>query len=188
MREARAIESIIWLFHKLFFWYLLLSCQNFSSSCLDNRSTKKNFQVMFTIRQFSGFSFSDHCVSFFCISWYHFSSVDNANACLLDVYHCIGYLKSFKCLICPDKVSVEQYTFILTASKELPKQCIRYGTTTARYALRKNVGVRIPDDVICQAILGKMDAPLISTRFVWTMLIKTGSFCHFPIHSLNCFS
>ncbi|XP_044501086.1 uncharacterized protein YciO isoform X2 [Mangifera indica] len=55
------------------------------------------------------------------------------------------------------------YTFILTASKELPKQCIRYGTTTARYALRKNVGVRIPDDVICQAILGKMDAPLIST-------------------------
>ncbi|GLT69838.1 hypothetical protein SLA2020_419560 [Shorea laevis] len=55
------------------------------------------------------------------------------------------------------------YTFILTASKALPKQCIRYGTTTAKYASRKNVGVRIPDDPICQAILEKMDAPLICT-------------------------
>lgn len=61
---------------------------------------------------------------------------------------------------------MEQYTFILTASKELPKQCVRYGTTTAKYGWRKNVGVRIPDDAICQAILQKMDAPLISTRFV----------------------
>ncbi|KAL8474868.1 hypothetical protein ACS0TY_030602 [Phlomoides rotata] len=55
------------------------------------------------------------------------------------------------------------YTFILTASKALPKQCIRYGTTTSKYASRKNVGVRIPDDTVCQAILEKMDAPLIST-------------------------
>jgi len=55
------------------------------------------------------------------------------------------------------------YTFILTASKELPKQCIRYGTATSKYAARKNVGVRMPDDAICQAILEKMDAPLIST-------------------------
>ncbi|XP_011007436.1 PREDICTED: yrdC domain-containing protein, mitochondrial isoform X1 [Populus euphratica] len=55
------------------------------------------------------------------------------------------------------------YTFILTASKELPKQCVRYGTTTAKYASRKNVGIRMPDDAICQAILEKMDAPLIST-------------------------
>ncbi|GMP29672.1 hypothetical protein CsSME_00004666 [Camellia sinensis var. sinensis] len=55
------------------------------------------------------------------------------------------------------------YTFILTASKELPKQCTRYGTTTSKYAYRKNVGVRIPDDSVCQAILEKMDAPLIST-------------------------
>ncbi|CAL5380251.1 hypothetical protein CsSME_00051010 [Camellia sinensis var. sinensis] len=56
-----------------------------------------------------------------------------------------------------------QYTFILTASKELPKQCTRYGTTTSKYAYRKNVGVRIPDDTVCQAILEKTDAPLIST-------------------------
>ncbi|XP_022852323.1 uncharacterized protein LOC111373951 isoform X2 [Olea europaea var. sylvestris] len=47
--------------------------------------------------------------------------------------------------------------------KELPKQCTRYGTTTSKYAPRKNVGVRIPDDAVCQAILEKMDAPLIST-------------------------
>ncbi|XP_057491066.1 uncharacterized protein LOC130776860 [Actinidia eriantha] len=55
------------------------------------------------------------------------------------------------------------YTFILTASKELPKQCTRYGTTTPKCVIRKNVGVRIPDDAVCQAILEKMDAPLIST-------------------------
>ncbi|KAL7195593.1 hypothetical protein ACSBR1_035759 [Camellia fascicularis] len=57
----------------------------------------------------------------------------------------------------------ERYTFILTARKELPKQCTRYGTTTSKYAYRKNVGVRIPDDAVCQVILEKMDAPLIST-------------------------
>ncbi|XP_027352037.1 uncharacterized protein LOC113862928 [Abrus precatorius] len=55
------------------------------------------------------------------------------------------------------------YTFILIASKELPKQCIRFGTSAAKYASRKNVGVRMPDDAICQAILKEMDAPLIST-------------------------
>lgn len=55
------------------------------------------------------------------------------------------------------------YTFILIASKELPKQCIRFGTTAAKYASRKNVGVRMPDDAICQAILKEMDAPLICT-------------------------
>ncbi|CAK8532649.1 unnamed protein product [Lathyrus sativus] len=55
------------------------------------------------------------------------------------------------------------YTFILMASKALPKQCIRFGTTSAKYASRKNVGVRMPDDAICQAILKKMTAPLICT-------------------------
>ncbi|CAN4082288.1 unnamed protein product [Withania somnifera] len=55
------------------------------------------------------------------------------------------------------------YTFILTASKRLPKQCTRHGTATSKYALRKNVGVRIPDDLVCQAILEKLDGPLIST-------------------------
>lgn len=61
---------------------------------------------------------------------------------------------------------MQQYTFILTANKALPKQCIRYGTAAAKYAARKNVGVRMPDDAICQEILKKMDAPLISSRLV----------------------
>ncbi|XP_030530772.1 uncharacterized protein YciO isoform X3 [Rhodamnia argentea] len=60
-------------------------------------------------------------------------------------------------------IADSKYTFILTASKELPKQCTRYGTTAAKYAHRKSVGVRIPDDAICQAILERMDSPLIST-------------------------
>ncbi|XP_052197021.1 uncharacterized protein LOC127804239 [Diospyros lotus] len=55
------------------------------------------------------------------------------------------------------------YTFILIASKELPKRCTAYGTTTAKFVHQRNVGVRIPDDAVCQAILEKMDAPLIST-------------------------
>ncbi|KAK4367365.1 hypothetical protein RND71_011157 [Anisodus tanguticus] len=54
------------------------------------------------------------------------------------------------------------YTFILTASKQLPKQCTRYGTAASKYVSRKNVGVRIPDDPVCQAILEKLDEPLIS--------------------------
>ncbi|KAF9604070.1 hypothetical protein IFM89_001956 [Coptis chinensis] len=59
------------------------------------------------------------------------------------------------------------YTFILPASKNLPKQCSRYGTTTAKYTTRKNVGVRMPNDAICQAILNKLEAPLISTSAKW---------------------
>ncbi|CAI9111584.1 OLC1v1011842C1 [Oldenlandia corymbosa var. corymbosa] len=55
------------------------------------------------------------------------------------------------------------YTFILTASKELPRQCTRYGTTSAKYVTRKNIGVRMPDDPVCQALLEKLDAPLIAT-------------------------
>nr|GEW27562.1 DHBP synthase RibB-like alpha/beta domain-containing protein [Tanacetum cinerariifolium] len=55
------------------------------------------------------------------------------------------------------------YTFILTASKALPKQCVKYGTAVSRYASRKSVGVRIPDDAVCQAVLEKMGAPLITT-------------------------
>ncbi|KAF3771885.1 Uncharacterized protein EJ110_NYTH59246 [Nymphaea thermarum] len=54
------------------------------------------------------------------------------------------------------------YTFILPASKELPKQCTFHGTV-AKCVLRKTVGVRMPDDPICQAILEKLDQPLICT-------------------------
>ncbi|KAL6900927.1 hypothetical protein ACP4OV_005603 [Aristida adscensionis] len=54
------------------------------------------------------------------------------------------------------------YTFILPASKQFPKQCIKHGSST-RYAKRRQVGVRIPDDPICQAILQNLDEPLICT-------------------------
>ncbi|EEC83936.1 hypothetical protein EE612_045544 [Oryza sativa] len=54
------------------------------------------------------------------------------------------------------------YTFILPATKELPKQCIRHGSST-RYAKRRQVGVRLPDDPICEAILQNLDEPLICT-------------------------
>lgn len=63
-----------------------------------------------------------------------------------------------------DCILPSQYTFILTASKELPKQCVGYGTASVKYASRKNVGVRISDDAVCQAILQEMDSPLICTR------------------------
>ncbi|CAL9117296.1 unnamed protein product [Musa textilis] len=58
------------------------------------------------------------------------------------------------------------YTFILPATKELPKQCIKSGRT-ARYESRKHVGVRMPNDSICQAILQNLDEPLVSTSVKW---------------------
>lgn len=51
------------------------------------------------------------------------------------------------------------YTFILTASKNLPKQCTNCGSDNGK----KSIGVRLPDDPVAKAILEKMDAPLIST-------------------------
>ena len=41
-----------------------------------------------------------------------------------------------------------QYTFILTASKQLPKQCTDYQSGKSKQ--RKSVGVRIPDDLVLQ--------------------------------------
>ena len=43
-----------------------------------------------------------------------------------------------------------QYTFILTASKQLPKQCTDYQSGKSKQ--RKSVGVRIPDDTVLQVI------------------------------------
>lgn len=74
-----------------------------------------------------------------------------------------------------------KYTFILPASKGLPKQCVKYGAA-AKYAVRKDVGIRIPDDAICQAILGKLDSPLISTRLIQAKFIL----CHMLFNS-SCF-
>ena len=41
-----------------------------------------------------------------------------------------------------------QYTFILTASKQLPKQCTDYQSGKTKQ--RKSVGVRMPDDITLQ--------------------------------------
>ncbi len=49
-----------------------------------------------------------------------------------------------------------QYTFILTASKQLPKQCTDYQSGKSKQ--RKSVGVRIPDDAVLQVL-----APLCQT-------------------------
>ncbi|XP_058736749.1 uncharacterized protein LOC131609110 isoform X2 [Vicia villosa] len=80
-----------------------------------------------------------------------------AIACDLTNHSAIERLRRIK------NIDASKYTFILMASKALPKQCIRFGTTSAKYASRKNVGVRMPDDAICQAILKEMSAPLICT-------------------------
>ncbi|CAM6092215.1 unnamed protein product [Calypogeia fissa] len=56
------------------------------------------------------------------------------------------------------------YTFILPASKEMPKQCTTFGGSAAlSCAPRKSVGVRMPNDEICKAILEKLDEPLLCT-------------------------
>ncbi|KAJ4730769.1 Threonylcarbamoyl-AMP synthase [Rhynchospora pubera] len=57
------------------------------------------------------------------------------------------------------------YTFILTPSKELPRQCIRRGPkgVATRHVKRREVGVRIPDDTVCQHILDGLDSPLTCT-------------------------
>ncbi|KAL3139512.1 hypothetical protein ABBQ38_003835 [Trebouxia sp. C0009 RCD-2024] len=53
------------------------------------------------------------------------------------------------------------YTFILTASKQLPKQCTDYQSGKSKQ--RKSVGVRIPDDIVLQAVLSQLDRPLLCT-------------------------
>ncbi|KAK9839648.1 hypothetical protein WJX81_003060 [Elliptochloris bilobata] len=51
------------------------------------------------------------------------------------------------------------YTLILHASKRLPKQCVDYLTGKAKQ--RRTVGVRLPGDPICQAVLAGLERPLL---------------------------
>ncbi len=46
------------------------------------------------------------------------------------------------------------YTFILNATKQVPKMLLEK---------RATVGIRVPDNVVCQALLSKFDKPIIST-------------------------
>lgn len=48
-----------------------------------------------------------------------------------------------------------QYTFILPATKEVPRRLM--------HPKKKTVGVRIPDHVVAQAILAELGEPLLST-------------------------
>lgn len=76
----------------------------------------------------------------------------------------IGYIET-EILLVP--TGTVQYTFILTASKDLPKQCTTAGGNAAMScAFRKSVGVRMPDDIICAALLSKLDEPLLCTRWI----------------------
>ena len=63
-----------------------------------------------------------------------------------------------------------QYTFILTASKQLPKQCTDYQSGKSKQ--RKSVGVRIPDDAVLQVLAlpnilaCSVDFDLLNCRFM----------------------
>lgn len=50
------------------------------------------------------------------------------------------------------------YTFILNASKEVPKRLI--------HAKRKTIGLRIPSNPIAQALLEELDEPILSTTLI----------------------
>jgi tRNA threonylcarbamoyl adenosine modification protein (Sua5/YciO/YrdC/YwlC family) len=50
------------------------------------------------------------------------------------------------------------YTFILPATKEVPRRLM--------HARKKTVGVRIPDHVVTQAILAELGEPLVSTTLL----------------------
>lgn len=51
-----------------------------------------------------------------------------------------------------------QYTFILPATKEVPRRLM--------HAKKKTVGVRIPDHVVTQALLAALGEPLLSTTLL----------------------
>lgn len=50
------------------------------------------------------------------------------------------------------------YTFILQATSEVPR--------LMQHPKRKTVGLRIPDNLICQSLLEHLDAPLMSTTLI----------------------
>jgi tRNA threonylcarbamoyl adenosine modification protein (Sua5/YciO/YrdC/YwlC family) len=51
------------------------------------------------------------------------------------------------------------YTLILPASKELPKQVTNYESGRSKH--RSTVGVRLPNDDACQAVLAQLERPLL---------------------------
>jgi len=56
------------------------------------------------------------------------------------------------------------YTLILSASKNLPKQCVPGKNGNPRSCkLRATVGIRWPDDDICLELLSRLDRPIVAT-------------------------
>ena len=56
------------------------------------------------------------------------------------------------------------YTLILPASKNLPKQVTDFDTGAKKK--RTQVGVRIVDNVVCQALMERLDRPLLSSSAI----------------------
>ncbi len=50
------------------------------------------------------------------------------------------------------------YTFILKATNEVPRRLLN--------PKRKTIGIRIPDNAICQALLGELGEPLMSSTLI----------------------
>jgi tRNA threonylcarbamoyl adenosine modification protein (Sua5/YciO/YrdC/YwlC family) len=50
------------------------------------------------------------------------------------------------------------YTFILEATREVPRRL--------QHARRKTIGIRVPDNVIAQALLAELGEPLLSTTLI----------------------
>lgn len=51
------------------------------------------------------------------------------------------------------------YTFIMQASKQVPKQITNFDTGKSKR--RSTVGIRVPDNDICQYLLNQLDGPLL---------------------------
>jgi tRNA threonylcarbamoyl adenosine modification protein (Sua5/YciO/YrdC/YwlC family) len=50
------------------------------------------------------------------------------------------------------------YTFILEATREVPRRL--------QHPKRKSIGIRIPDNAICQALLAELGEPIMSTTLI----------------------
>jgi tRNA threonylcarbamoyl adenosine modification protein (Sua5/YciO/YrdC/YwlC family) len=50
------------------------------------------------------------------------------------------------------------YTFIHEATKQVPRRLM--------HPKRKSIGLRVPDNVICRALLGELDQPILSTTLI----------------------
>lgn len=50
------------------------------------------------------------------------------------------------------------YTFIFHATKQVPRRLL--------HPRRKSIGIRVPDNAICLALLGELDQPILSTTLM----------------------